>query len=276
MIEPEGTLTGVGGVPLFWRAWRPKAEPRASVVLAHGGLEHSGRYAHVAALLVASGFAVYGFDFRGHGRSGGTPGRVDRIALLIDDLDRIVALAAAREPDRPGFIVAHSLGALVALEYVSSRGTSLAGMVLSGTGIDISAIPPLQAAFARALSVLTPGLGLVKLDSSLISRDPEIVRAYDADPLVFRGKAPVRTAAVLLDSARRMSSRLGDVTIPVLVLHGGADRIASPDGARSVHAQVSSIDKRLTVYDGLSHEIFNEPEQDRVIGDVVAWIERRC
>jgi alpha-beta hydrolase superfamily lysophospholipase len=258
---------------LFWRAWLPVGNPRAVVVVAHGGLEHGGRYTHVADRFAGDGLATYAIDFRGHGRSGGRAGQVERISLLVDDLDRLVRLAAERHSGVPMFLLAHSLGAMVALEYVVSGDRDLAGLVLSGTGIDVSGIPKPQAMVARLLSAAMPNLRLMKFASDGVSRDPAVVRAYDEDPLVFRGRVPVRTAAEILVSADRVTPRLGSVQLPLLVLHGGADVIATPAGARMVYERARSVDKTLNVYDGLYHEIFNEREQEKVIEDVVKWIE---
>jgi acylglycerol lipase len=262
-------------VSLYWQVWLPVGTPRAVVVLAHGGLEHGGRYGHVADRLTEAALATYALDFRGHGRSGGRAGQIERMSLLVDDLDRLVRLAAERHPDVPMFVLGHSLGAMVALEYVVSGDRDLAGLILSGTGIDVSGIPKVQATVAKVLSAATPNLGLMKLASDGVSRDPAVVRAYDEDPLVFRGRAPMRTAAELLASADRVSPQLGSVRLPLLVLHGGADVIATPAGARMVYARAGSVDKTLNVYDGLYHEIFNEPEKENVLDDVVKWIEAR-
>ena len=273
--RPMGQLRGSGGVWLHWQAWLPVGVARAVVVLAHGGLEHSGRYAHVADRLTGAGLVTYAIDFRGHGRSGGRAGQVERMSLLVDDLDRLVRLATERHSGIPVFVVAHSLGAMVALEYVVSGDRDLAGLVLSGTGIDVSGIPKLQARVARMLSAAAPNLRLMRFASDGVSRDPDVVRGYDEDPFVFRGRVPVRTAAELLVSADRVTPRLASVRLPLLVLHGGADPVATPAGARMVYERAVSVDKTLNVYDGLYHEIFNEPEKDTVIDDVVNWIEAR-
>jgi alpha-beta hydrolase superfamily lysophospholipase len=273
--RPTGRIRGSGGVSLYWQAWLPVATARTVVVLAHGGLEHSGRYAHVADRFARAAIASYAIDFRGHGRSGGRAGQIERMSLLVDDLDRLVRLASDRHPDVPTFVIAHSLGAMVALEYIVSGDRDLTGLVLSGTGIDVSGIPRLQATVARVLSAATPNLGLMKLATDGVSRDPAVARGYDEDPLVFRGKVPVRTAAELLVSADHVTPRLESVGLPLLVLHGGADVIATPAGARMVYARAGSIDKTLMVYDGLYHEIFNEPEKEKVLDDVVTWIEAR-
>jgi acylglycerol lipase len=268
----EGHLPGAGGVSLYWQAWLPNAAPRAVVVLVHGGLEHSGRYAHVASRFADADFASYALDFRGHGRSGGRRGQIERMSLLVDDLRRLIRLCGEQHPDVPIFLVAHSLGAMVALEYVTSTDGALAGLVLSGTGIDVSGIPKVQATVAKALSAVAPNLGLVTVDSGGVSRDPAVVRSYDEDPLVFRRRVPVRTAAELLLSADRVTPRLGSVRLPLLVMHGGADVLATPAGARLVHERAGSADKTLTIYRGLYHEIFNEPEKEAVLDDVAKWV----
>jgi alpha-beta hydrolase superfamily lysophospholipase len=273
--HPTGHVSGSGAVSLYWQAWLPASIPRAVVVLAHGGLEHSGRYAHLADRLTDVAIATYAIDFRGHGRSGGRAGQIERMSLLVDDLDRLVRLAGQRHPGTPMFVLGHSLGAMVALEYVIAGDRDLAGLILSGTGIDVSGIPKVQATVAKVLSAATPNLGLMKLASDGVSRDQQVVHAYDEDPLIFRGRVPMRTAAELLVSADRVSPHIGSVRLPLLVLHGGADVIATPTGARMVHARAGAIDKTLKVYDGLYHEIFNEPEKEKVLDDVVKWIEAR-
>jgi alpha-beta hydrolase superfamily lysophospholipase len=151
----------------------------------------------------------------------------------------------------------------------------VSGVVLSGTGIDVSGISGFQAIVARILSEMVPNLGLIRLDSAGISCDPAVVERYDTDPLVFRGKVPVRTAAELIASANRVRSSLDSITLPLLIVHGGADIVASPAGAQMIFDRASSIDKKLTIYDGLYHEILNEPEKDDVISDVVEWISAR-
>src|ERR1700741_3580478 len=141
-VHKEGNLPAAGGLSLYWQAWLPRAEPRGVVALAHRGLEHGGRYAHVAARFADAGLATYAIDFRGHGRSAGRRGQIGRMSLLVDDLDRLLSLCGRQHPNTPIFAVAHSLGAMVALDYVTShRSCDLAGLVLSGTGIDVSALP---------------------------------------------------------------------------------------------------------------------------------------
>jgi alpha-beta hydrolase superfamily lysophospholipase len=270
----EDELSGTAGVALYWQAWLPEVT-RAVAVVAHGGLEHGGRYAYLAQRLCSAGIAVYCHDFRGHGRSGGRRGQIDSMAFLVEDLHRVRNMAEARHPDVPVFVVAHSLGSLVALEYALDFGQGLRGAVLSGTGIDVSAVPAIQVRVARLLSRLAPNLPLVKFSGEGVSRDPEVVHDYATDPLNFHGRVPVRTPAELFISAERLVPRLGFVDVPLLILHGGADPVAAPAGARLVHDRAGSRDKSVVVYDGLRHEIFNEPERETVIADLLAWITER-
>lgn len=271
----EGRLSGLRDIGLYWQGWLPESTPRAAVILVHGAFEHGGRYSHVAKCLADAGIASYVVDFRGHGRSGGRPAQIGRMSYLVDDVDRLSALVAERHPDIPLFMVAHSLGAVVALEYVIGKGHALAGLVLSGTVIDVSAISPLQIKLAKALSSVAPNFPLVKFDPEGVSRDPDVVRDYCTDPLNFHGKVPVRLVSELFSSADRIAPRLNTLTVPLLVLHGGSDPAAAPDGARMIFRSATSKDKSIMVYEGLRHEIFNEPEKDAVLADVLAWITER-
>jgi acylglycerol lipase len=274
-VHHDGRLLGQGDVPLYWQAWLPAGETRALLIIAHGGFEHSGRYGHVAERLAQDGVATYALDFRGHGRSPGQRANIERMALVVDDLDRLRTRAASGHPGRPVFLLGHSMGSLIAIEYALAHQPRLAGLILSGTAVDVSFVSPAQLAVARLLSAAAPRLRMVAVDGTKISRDPAVVRAYDEDPLVYRGKAPARMVAEALTSARRSAGRLGKLTLPVLLLHGGADELALPSGAELVLQRAASADKTRKLYEGLYHEVLNEPERDAVVGDLAAWITAR-
>lgn len=196
------------------------------------------------------------------------------MALLASDVERLVDLVRERHPELPLFMLGHSLGGLVALEYVTRNEPPLEGLILSGTRIDVSAVPAPQMLLAKTLASLAPKLSLFSFDSNGVSRDPTVVRAYDGDPLNYRGKIPMRTINELFASADRVTPLLGSITLPVLVLHGGADRVAQPAGSKMIHDRVSSTDKELTIYPQLYHEILNEPEREEVMADILAWLKR--
>jgi alpha-beta hydrolase superfamily lysophospholipase len=272
----EGTFRGSAGGSVYWQKWEPD-QARAVVVLSHGLAEHSGRYAHVAERLTAAGYAVYALDHWGHGRSEGTRANVDRFAHLRTDLETLLSQARGEHPGRPVFLLAHSLGGLIALDLLVCRGASgLRGLVLSGAAVDPSIGSPVERALAPVLSALVPNLGVTELPADAVSRDPEEVRKYREDPLNYHGKVRARTGAETLQATRRVTSGVGRLDLPVLVMHGTEDRLVSPAGSKLVAERIGSTDKTLTLYDGLYHEIFNEPERDRVLDDVVGWLDRHA
>jgi acylglycerol lipase len=125
------------------------------------------------------------------------------------------------------------------------------------------------------LSNVTPSLGVYQVDASLISRDPEVVRAYEQDPLVHHGKLPARTVAELTGAVGRFPEEVPALRLPILVMHGGEDSLTTIAGSRMVHDRASSSDKTLEIYDGLRHEILNEPEKERVISEMIEWLDAR-
>ena len=274
MQHRTGQLEGSKGLMLYWQAWLPEETPKAVVVLAHGLAEHSGRYAHVAEHLVAHGYAVYALDHRGHGRSQGRRSQVGRMDYLVDDLHRFAAQVRLDQPGKAYFLLGHSMGGGIALAYAVAYQDELRGLVLSGPAVLFEAVSPPQAWAVKILSALTPGMPLVALDGTAVSRDPEVVRAYDGDPLNYRGKIPVRTVAEMTRSAEQLKAKLGSLRLPVLLLHGAEDRLVPAKASRLVHDRASSPDKTLRLYEGLYHEVFNEPERDRVLADLSGWLDR--
>jgi acylglycerol lipase len=271
----EGRLDGAGGVRIFWQAWRPPAI-RAVVVLAHGGSEHSGRYAWTAERLAERGYATYAIDHRGHGRSEGARAYLDRMDNVVADLDDLVHLAAERHPDTPIFLLGHSVGGCVALAYAIEHQDKLDGLLLSAPVAVLEAASPATRIAGRVLSVIAPRLGVYDIDSTTVSRDPDVVRDYDADPLNYHGKLPARTVAELSSTVGRFPEQLPRLTLPLLVMHGTADRLVPPAASDFVDARASSEDKTYIRYDGLFHEILNEPERDRVVGDIADWLDERA
>jgi acylglycerol lipase len=268
----DGRLQGAAGVRIFWQAWLPEVEPRALVVIAHGASEHSGRYEHVAARLVAEGYAVYAIEHRGHGRSEGPRALIDRMSNAVADLDSLVRLAAGEHPGSQVFLLGHSMGGTVALCYTIQYQDSLAGLILSGPLAALEAAPAPMRVAGKILSVLAPRLPLIAIDASLISRDDSVVAAYRADPLVHHGKLPARTVAELATAIQSFPDAVGAIEVPTLVLYGTSDRLCPPAGSVMLGERIGSADMTLTAYDGLYHEILNEPERERVLADICAWL----
>lgn len=272
----EAQFAGVGGLRIYRQAWTPAQEPRAVVVIAHGAGEHSGRYGHVAARLVDEGFAVHALDHRGHGRSEGPRALIDRMDHAVADLDLLVVEAAAEHPGRSLFLLGHSMGGTVALCYAIKHQERLSGLVLSGPLAALQAAPPPMRVLARALSALAPRLPLVSVDPSLVSRDPAVVEAYVKDPLVHHGKLPVRTVAELAAAIDAFPEAVRAIALPTLIMYGTADALCPPEGSVMLSERIGTADKTLTAYEGLYHEILNEPEQGRVLDELCGWLDKRA
>lgn len=270
----EGRLDGTGGLELYWQAWLPESEARAVVVISHGVSEHSARYAHVGERLAGAGYAAYALDHRGHGRSQGKRVMVNADEAVAD-LRAFIDVAAARSPGKPIYLLGHSMGAAIAIACAVRHQDALAGLMLSGALADPDAASPVTRGLSRVLSALTPGLGVYQLDHSAISRDPDVVRAFEQDPLVHHGKLPARTVAELTGAVRRFPDEVPALRLPLLVMHGGEDSLTTIAGSRMVHERASSSDKSLEIYDGLRHEILNEPEKERVLSEMIEWLDAR-
>ena len=269
----EGRFEGEGGLEIFWRSWSGASAPRAVVVIAHGVSEHSGRYAHVAAKLAAAGYPVYALDHRGHGRSDGDRVVIDRFANVIADLDRFVTIAAEAHPGLPVYLIGHSMGGGIAIEYTLEHESRLSGLILSAPLASAGAANAVQRAVASLLSRMTPKLGVFPVDAAAVSRDPEVVQAYEDDPLVDRRKLPARTVAELTSTVSTFVGRVGGLSLPVLLMHGTEDSLVPFAGSEALFEALGSDDKTFERYPGLYHEIFNEPEQDDVIDDVLRWLD---
>ncbi len=276
MKHTEAQFTGCEAITIHTQSWLPQ-QVRASVVIAHGLGEHGGRYAHVAQALGALGCAVHALDHRGHGRSGGPRAVVDRWSHIVADLDQFIDRVRQAAPSQSLFLLGHSMGGAIALASALGRPDPITGLILSGPAVDLEGAPPLARWLGKLLSVLAPRLGMLAVDPSQISRDPQAVAAYVADPLNFHGKVPARTIGEMVRFAEALPPRLPTLRLPLLALHGGADKLAGPAGSRLVVERATSTDKTLKVYEGLYHEIFNEREADRarVIGDLCTWVSTR-
>lgn len=279
MEHHDGSFQGRQNLKIYRQAWLPenKKPPKAVVVLVHGLGEHSGRYAHVAAMLVAAGCAVYALDHRGHGRSEGPRAFVDRFAHAVDDIDQLVEFARREQRGKPLFLLGHSMGGALSLSYALKHREKLKGLILSGPAVALDGAPPLMKILSKLLSTFAPRLGMFAVDPSVLSRDASVVADYAADPLNAHGKVPARTLGEIVKFVELLPALLPAIQMPLLVMHGRQDKLVGIAGSEKVMSRVSSQDKSLIVYEGLYHEIFNELPEDRarVLGDLTAWIVAR-
>jgi alpha-beta hydrolase superfamily lysophospholipase len=271
----DGWLRGVEEVQIYWQAWLPDSAPRASVVLAHGVSEHSARYGHVGEALTSAGYALYALDHRGHGRSDGARANIDRLDHVVADLLQLVERVTKRDGGRKPFLLGHSMGGGISIAFAIEHQDTIEGLLLSGAVADPEAASAATRALSRLTSAIAPGLGVFPVDPAGVSRDPEVVRAYVEDPLVYHDKLPARTVGELIAAVNRFPEQVPGLRLPMLVMHGGDDPITPVAGSRMVAERAGSEDKTLKIYEGLYHEILNEPEQDQVIADIVGWLDER-
>jgi len=272
----EGTLAGTDGLELYRRCWLQAGEPRARVVITHGAGEHLARYEHVAERLSSVGYEVHAYDHRGHGRSQGKRADIGRMDSAVADLRSMIALVRSERPERRLFLLGHSMGGCIALEYALRHQEEIDGLILSSPLASLNAASAATRALSKLVGSLLPRLGVYAVDTDLVSRDPAVVRDYERDPLVFHGKLPARTVGQLTRSIESFPDRLPGLTVPLLVFHGRGDRITEPAGSELVHARAGSADKEIVLFDHLYHETLNEPERGQVLDRVVAWLDARA
>jgi alpha-beta hydrolase superfamily lysophospholipase len=262
-------------VRIFWQAWLPEGKPRAVFVISHGVSEHSGRYAWVAERLVGRGFAVYAGDHRGHGRSTGPRVLMNRMDDYVRDLDVVVEMAQTAHPGSKTVLLGHSMGGAVAIAYAIDHQDRLDLLVLSAPLAVMGAASTVERTAARVLSAVAPRIGVFAVDSEGVSRDPAVVRDYDADPLNYHDKIPARTVKSLADALKEFPEGIATLSLPVLTMHSAADRLTPPEGSELVIERAGSDDKSIIRYDDLYHELLNEPERQKVLDDIVDWVEAR-
>lgn len=255
-----------GGAQIFEQWWRPAGEPRAVLAVCHGYAEYSGRYAKVAEDLNARGYTVEALDLRGHGRSSGERVTINSYEEFWDDLEGFLARVRQRNAGRKLFLLGHSMGGGVVTSFVIAREPQLHGVLLSGAAM-LSPRP--EPGADRSQRAPTP------LPANTISRDPAVVAAYENDPLVHRGAPNPNSAAASRAAYELIQQGMERIALPLLIMHGTDDKLVPYQGSQTLFARASSPDKTLKLYDGLYHEILNEPERARVIADIADWLDAR-
>ena len=275
MKHHEGTFDGIRGATIRYQYWLPENKPKALLLIVHGLAEHGGRYLNLINYFVPRGYAVYSFDHIGHGESSGRRVYVKRFNDFTSVLGMYIGMIRSWYPRSPLFLIGHSLGALISAVYILSD-TQCSGAVLSGPLVSVpDNISSSTVLLSRVLSTLVPTVGIASLDPTAISRSQAVVRAYTGDPLVHCGKTTARLGSEILGAIRRVAREAPMIQLPLLVLQGGADRLVSPQGTERFFSLLGSPDKTLRVYEGLYHEIYNEPEFKEVLADVEPWLSER-
>ena len=274
----RATVTARDGVELPLYRWAPTTPTRATVALLHGLAEHAGRYAALADRLNAAGIELVAIDLRGHGEAPGKRAYVGRFDDYL--LDTQALLDEAATSCAPLFLMGHSMGgaiaALYAIERLKATGRRLSGLILSSPALAPGRdVPRWMLALSQVISRLWPTFPAMKIDAALLSRIQTVVNANLKDPLVHHGAIPARTGAELLLAMARIERGRTGLSVPLLIYHGTADKLTEPDGSRTFGAHAGSPDKTLTLYEDSYHETMNDLDRDKVIGELMAWIEAR-
>ncbi|MBG7609537.1 MAG: lysophospholipase [Anaerolineae bacterium] len=270
----DGIFHNKNGANIFYQSWLPEGEIKAVLLIVHGLAEHSGRYMNVVNHFVPLGYAIYSLDHLGHGKSDGMRVFVEHFEDYINPLNAYFDMVQGWQPGKAIFLVGHSMGGLIVSNYLIDFQEKVAGAVLSGPSIKVPEnISSTTVFLGKLFSVLLPKLGLIGLEADGISRDPQVVEAYVNDALVHTGKTTARLAAELLKAMIHTTAKADKITLPVIIVQGGADKMVDPSGTQMLFDTVGSPDKTLKIYDDLYHEVFNESEHNLVLGDIQKWLE---
>jgi alpha-beta hydrolase superfamily lysophospholipase len=278
MPHHEAHLTAPDGIALRTQRWTPEGAPKAAVVLTHGHGEHSGRYVHVGQALNAASYALYAYDVRGHGKSGGPRGHTPRYDALLDDLQLVWDWAKNENPGKKLFLYGHSTGGQIALNFALRRRPEAAGVLVSAPWLILAYRPPAwKVMLAKALASLLPTFTLkTGLDAAVKMAHDEAHLNSLPDLNLTHTFMSARMGFDVLAAAEDALAHAADFKYPVLILHGEADGAMNPAGSKQFYEQASSTDKTFKLYPGMFHEVHNETERAAVIRDVIEWLDRRA
>ncbi len=265
-------------VTFYMQGWEPEGKPRAIVCLIHGLGEHTGRYGHVGKALNDAGYALFGFDLRGHGQSGGSRGHIPSLDVALQDIHQFIGFQKQKFPDIPIFLYGHSLGGLFALAYTIQYSDGIKGVIVTGVALHSPLLDQkVKVVMAKVLGSLFPSMIIpTGLDPVTISRNPDVVKNYINDPLVH-GKTSLGLGKTILDAVNLCFTNAKDFFLPLLVMHGKKDTLVYSSGSEEFARLVGeqNNDVTLKLWEGLYHEIHNEPEQVEVFKVMVEWMDGR-
>jgi acylglycerol lipase len=270
----EEKIATTDGLQIFIRSWRPEGQARGVVAICHGVLSHSGYYLWVGEQLAAKGLAVYALDLRGRGNSDGERFYIDKMADYLNDVNALVTLAKSREPGLPVFLLGHSAGGVVSCVYTLEHQSELAGLICESFAFQVAA-PDFALAVVKGLSHIAPHAHVLKLPIEEFSRDPKVVDFMNSDPLIAHEVQPTKTVAELVRADERLKKEFPLITLPVMILHGTADKVTNPKGSQFFYDTAGSADKTLKLYEGHAHDLLNDYGKEGVLADIQAWIDAR-
>ncbi len=269
----EQWLDGTGG-KIFTRHWRPAGTPKAALVICHGVNSHGGQYIRAGEEFAAAGFAVTALDLRGRGRSDGERFHVETVDDYVSDLSLAIELARSLDPGLQCFLLGHSAGGVTSVSYTLDYQDRIDGLICESFAFRVFA-PDFALTLIKGASHVLPDLPALKLKMEDFSRDPEWVAELLADPYTKDEAQPVETVAALVRAGDRMEREFGTITLPLLILHGTADKATRPDGSQEFYDHAGSADKQLILYEDYYHDLLNDLGRERVMADILGWLEAR-
>jgi len=269
----EHWLEGTGG-RIFTRYWEAFGHPRASLVICHGFNAHSGHYIRAAEEFSKSGFAVTALDLRGRGRSEGERFYVEDVSEYVSDLSQAIEAARSRHPELRLFLLGHSAGGVTAVSYALDHQERIDGLICESFAFRVYA-PDIALKLLEGAAHVAPHLHVLRLPMDAFTRDPERLAELKADPLVRDESQPVATGAALARADERLEREFRRITLPLLILHGTADKATKPEGSKRFFDQAGSTDKDLKLYEGHVHDLLADLGWEQVHADIVAWLDKR-
>ena len=273
-LPTEERFEGKGGLKIAYRSWKPVGAAKAAVLIVPGFNSHSGYYGWTAAQLAAQGLAIYAIDLRGRGVSDGERFYVDTIDDYVGDVDGLMKIVKTRQPGLKVFVLGHSAGGVTACIYTLDHQSEVAGLISESFAYQTPA-PDFAVAALKGLSHLAPHAHVLALPNKDFSRDATAVEAMNADPLIAHETQPTKTIAALARADDRLKTSFGKITLPVLILHGTADKATKPAGSQSFFDHAGSKDKTLKLYEGHYHDLLNDIGKEQVMADIDGWIAAR-
>jgi alpha-beta hydrolase superfamily lysophospholipase len=270
----EETYAGKGNLKIFFRSWRPDGAPKAVIVICHGVNSHGGQYVWAAEQFAKAGYAVYALDLRGRGKSEGERFYVETVDDYVADVAGVIRIAKERDPGKAVFLLGHSAGGVVSASYTLDNQAELAGFICESFAFQVPA-PNFALAAIKGLSHIAPRLPVLTLHNKDFSRDPKWVETLDNDPLTHKEVQPAITVAALVRADERLRESFETITIPVLIMHGTADKATVCHGSEFFYEHAGSADKTLKLYEGHYHDLLADIGKEEALADILGWIDAR-
>lgn len=262
------------GLNVAYKHWKAADSPKAIVVFAHGYNSHSGYFQWPAKQLTAQSYDVYGIDFPGRGMSDGERYYMADYEQFVKALDKLIDIAKAHQPGLPVFLIGHSAGGVLSSIYALEHQDKVSGFICISFAFQVPA-PDFAVAVLRGLSHVFPHAHVLRLKNEDFSRDQAVVDFMNNDPLIANEVQPTKTIQQLSLADERLKTEMASIQLPLLILHGTADKATRPSGSQYFNDNVSSTDKTLKFYEGYYHDLLNDIGKEVVMNDILNWLNKR-